>query len=94
MAIESLIDYRRVHRGLLAMEAKVPIRDKTTLSLVYTPGVAAPCLRIFRDPDAAFLYTCRGNTVGILTDGSAVFHLGRVGPEAAAWQTPSRGPTC
>ncbi|MBI3079181.1 MAG: NADP-dependent malic enzyme [Deltaproteobacteria bacterium] len=83
MAVQSLIDYRRAQCGLLAVGSKIPIRDRRILSLVYTPGVAAPCLEISRDPAASFLYTCRGNTVGIVTDGSAVFHLGNVGPEAA-----------
>lgn len=70
MAItQGILDYQRANRGLLAVESKILIRDKRVLSLVYTPGVAAPCLEISRDPAASFLYTCRGNTVGIITDG-------------------------
>ena len=77
------LEYRHRHRGLIGVESKVPIKDRATLSLVYTPGVAEPCMEIFRDARSSFEYTCRGNTVGLITDGSSVFGLGRVGPEAA-----------
>ncbi len=75
--------YRQRYRGLIGVESKLPVRDRHLLSLVYTPGVAAPCLAIAKDPATSFDYTCRGNTVGIVTDGSAVVSLGAVGPEAA-----------
>ena len=75
--------YRQRYRGLIGVESKLPVRDLHVLSLVYTPGVAAPCLAIAKEPRASFDYTCRGNTVGIVTDGSAVFNQGAVGPEAA-----------
>jgi len=77
------LEYRRRHRGLIGVESKVPVKDRRTLSLVYTPGVAEPCMEIFRDPKTSFEYTCRGNTVALITDGSAIFGLGDVGPEAA-----------
>ncbi|MBI2000750.1 MAG: NADP-dependent malic enzyme [candidate division NC10 bacterium] len=84
MALETdALEYRRRHHGLIGVESKVPIKDRATLSLVYTPGVAEPCMEIFRDPKHSFEYTCRGNTVGLITDGSAIFGLGQVGPEAA-----------
>ncbi|MBA3337516.1 MAG: NADP-dependent malic enzyme [Chloroflexia bacterium] len=77
------LDYRRRYRGLIGVHSKVPIRDRSVLSLVYTPGVAEACLAIKNDPLASFDLTCRGNTVAILTDGSDIF--GREGgpPEAA-----------
>ena len=75
--------YRQRYRGLIGVESKLPVRDRHLLSLVYTPGVAAPCLAIAKEPATSFDYTCRGNTVGIVTDGSAVLSLGSVGPEAA-----------
>ena len=75
--------YRQRYRGLIGVESKLPVRDRHMLSLVYTPGVAAPCLAIAKEPRTSFEYTCRGNTVGIVTDGSAVLSLGAVGPEAA-----------
>ena len=77
------LDYRYRHRGLIGVESKVPVKDRATLSLVYTPGVAEPCLAIHKDPQASFEYTCRGNTVALITDGSALFGMGSIGPEAA-----------
>ena len=79
---EVLAHFRR-HRGLLGINSKIPIRDEYILSLVYTPGVAEPCLAIQRDPEASFAYTMRGNAVAILTDGSAVLSYGDAGPAAA-----------
>jgi len=84
MALEAeALEYRRRHRGLIGVESKVPVKDRPTLSLVYTPGVAEPCMEIYRDAKNSFEYTCRGNTVALITDGSAIFGLGNVGPEAA-----------
>lgn len=53
------------------------------LSLVYSPGVAEPCREIARDPALAYQYTIKGNTVAIVSDGSAVLGLGDIGPLAA-----------
>ncbi len=77
------LDYRRRYQGLIGVHSKVPIRDRAVLSLVYTPGVAEPCLEISQNPLSSYDLTCRGNTVAILTDGSDIF--GRAGgpPEAA-----------
>jgi malic enzyme len=72
--------YRRQYRGVIGVTSKIPIKDVNILSLVYTPGVAEPCLRIAEDPVQSYLLTCRGNTVGILTDGSGLFRLGQAGP--------------
>jgi malate dehydrogenase (oxaloacetate-decarboxylating) len=65
------LSYRRRYHGVIGVSSKVPIKDRSVLSLVYTPGVAEPCLEIARDPDASFDLTSRGNTVAIVTDGSA-----------------------
>src|SRR5665811_1536296 len=67
------LDYRRRYRGLIGVSSKVPIRDRSILSLVYTPGVAEACMAIKDDPRRSFDLTCRGNTVAILTDGSDLF---------------------
>ncbi|MCA9858164.1 MAG: NADP-dependent malic enzyme [Thermomicrobiales bacterium] len=77
------LDYRRRYRGLIGVNSKVPLRDRSVLSLVYTPGVAEACLAIQDDPLASFDLTCRGNTVALITDGSDLF--GRQGgpPESA-----------
>jgi malate dehydrogenase (oxaloacetate-decarboxylating)(NADP+) len=52
------------------------------LALAYSPGVAAPCEEIVKDPNAAFKYTSRGNLVGVITNGTAVLGLGDIGPLA------------
>ena len=76
-------EIRRKYRGLIGVQPKIPIRDTATLSLVYTPGVARPCLEINEHSLRSFDYTMRGNTVGIVTDGSSVYGLGNVGAYAA-----------
>ena len=77
------LDYRRRYRGLIGVASKVPIRDRSVLSLVYTPGVADACLAIKDDPLRSYDLTCRGNTVAILTDGSDIFGRESGPPEAA-----------
>ncbi len=77
------LDYRRRYRGLIGVSSKVPIRDRSVLSLVYTPGVAEACLAIKDDPLRSYDLTCRGNTVAILTDGSDIFGRESGPPEAA-----------
>jgi malate dehydrogenase (oxaloacetate-decarboxylating) len=77
------IQYRRKNRGLIGIDPKVPVRDRQTLSVVYTPGVAQPCLEIAKNHLMSFDYTIRGNTVAIVSDGSSVYGLGNVGPYAA-----------
>lgn len=75
--------YREKYNGLIGVQSKVPIRDSSVLSLVYTPGVAEPCRAIEKDPSTSFDYTCRGNTVALITDGSRVLGFGNKGPLAA-----------
>jgi malate dehydrogenase (oxaloacetate-decarboxylating) len=74
---------RTKHRGLIGIKPKLPIRDSKTLSWVYTPGVAKPCLEIEKDHLTSFDYTMRGNTIAIISDGSSVYGLGNIGPTAA-----------
>lgn len=76
------MEYRRRYNGLISVRSKVHVRDSRALSLVYTPGVAEPCLEIERDPKRSFDVTCRGNTVAVISDGSAAYGLGNIGPEA------------
>lgn len=76
------IEYRRRYQGLISVRSKVHVRDSQALSLVYTPGVAEPCLEIERDPKRSFDVTCRGNTVAVVSDGSSAFGMGDIGPEA------------
>lgn len=70
-------------RGKLTVEASVPVESVKELSLVYSPGVAAPCLEIQQDVTKAYTYTMKGNFVGVVSDGTAVLGLGDIGPEAA-----------
>ncbi len=69
-------------RGKLSIQPKAPVDSAEALSLAYTPGVAAPCLEIQKDPDKSYTLTGRWNTVAVVTDGSAVLGLGDIGPEA------------
>jgi malate dehydrogenase (oxaloacetate-decarboxylating) len=69
--------------GKLAVAPTQPLRDRRDLSLLYTPGVADVSLAIAADPSLAARYTARGNTVAVVTDGTAVLGLGDIGPLAA-----------
>lgn len=65
------------------MENRFDVCSKDDLSLVYSPGVAAPCEAIHADPALVYDYTIKGNTVAIVSDGSAVLGLGNIGAHAA-----------
>ena len=69
--------------GKIAIHATKQLINQHDLALAYSPGVAAPCEEIVKDPNAAFRYTSRGNLVGVITNGTAVLGLGDIGPLAA-----------
>lgn len=71
------------HGGKIEIRSKLAIRDRNDLSMVYTPGVARVCMDIHDNKEHAYRYTIKGNSVAIVTDGSAVLGLGDIGPEAA-----------
>ena len=68
--------------GKIEVVPRAPVHDAESLSLAYTPGVAAPCLEIQKDPAKSFELTRRWNMVAVITDGTAVLGLGDIGPEA------------
>jgi len=68
--------------GKVAIAATKQLVNQHDLALAYSPGVAAPCEEIVKDPAAAFKYTSRGNLVGVVTNGTAVLGLGDIGPLA------------
>ncbi len=75
--------FRAHEGGKLGMHATKPLRDRDDLSLLYTPGVAEVSLAIAADPTLSTRYTARGNTVAVVSDGTAVLGLGDIGPLAA-----------
>lgn len=70
-------------KGKLGVRSKVLVKNKEDLSLAYTPGVAAVSKLIAQDKRHSFTHTLRGNTVAVVSDGSAILGLGNLGPEAA-----------
>lgn len=69
--------------GKLETVSKVEVKTREDLALAYTPGVAEPCKAIAENPEAAYTYTIKANTVAVVSDGSAVLGLGNIGPLAA-----------
>jgi malate dehydrogenase (oxaloacetate-decarboxylating)(NADP+) len=69
--------------GKIAIAATKQLLNQRDLALAYSPGVAAPCEEIVKDPVNAFKYTARGNLVGVITNGTAVLGLGDIGPLAS-----------
>ena len=76
----------RIHEqwnGKLETTAKAHVNSREDLSIAYTPGVAEPCKVIAKEPEAAYKYTMKANTVAVVSDGSAVLGLGNIGALAA-----------
>jgi malate dehydrogenase (oxaloacetate-decarboxylating) len=70
-------------KGKLEIKLKEPLNNKEDLSIAYTPGVAEPCRAISKDKNEVYNYTWKGNTIAVVTDGTAVLGLGDIGPEAS-----------
>ncbi|WNB93935.1 malic enzyme-like NAD(P)-binding protein [Bacillus sp. NEB1478] len=83
MLREEALHMHRTHQGKLESKSKVPVRNAKDLSLAYSPGVAEPCKDIYDDKSKVYDYTMKGNTVAVVSDGTAVLGLGNIGPEAA-----------
>lgn len=73
----------QAHQGKIEMQSKLPIETMADLAVAYTPGVAEVSRVIHQDASLAYQYTSKGNTVAVVTDGTAVLGLGDIGPEAA-----------
>ena len=75
--------FRAHEGGKLGVHATKPLRDRHDLALLYTPGVAEVSLAVAADPSLSTRYTARGNTVAVISDGTAVLGLGDIGPLGA-----------
>ncbi|MBF0814172.1 MULTISPECIES: NAD(P)-dependent malic enzyme [Staphylococcus] len=80
---DDALEMHRRNQGKLQVSPKVKVTNKEELSLAYSPGVAEPCKEIHEDKRKVFEYTMKGNTVAVVTDGTAVLGLGDIGPEAS-----------
>ena len=80
---EKALELNEKWNGKLDTVSKVQVKTREDLALAYTPGVAEPCKVIAEDPEAAYRYTIKSNTVAVVSDGSAVLGLGNIGPLAA-----------
>ena len=80
---EEALKFHEEKRGKVEVTSRVKIQNERDLSLAYTPGVAEPCREIHKDPEAAYVYTRKWNTVAVVSDGTAVLGLGDIGPLAS-----------
>ncbi|HZD42993.1 MAG TPA: NADP-dependent malic enzyme [Methanomicrobiales archaeon] len=80
---QEALELHAKYRGKLEIHSKVPLENRRDLSRAYTPGVAEVCRAIQKDKNLAYRYTLKGNTVAIVTDGTAVLGLGNIGGYAA-----------
>ena len=80
---EKALQMHEQWNGKLETAAKAHVNSREDLAIAYTPGVAEPCKVIAKDPEAAYKYTIKSNTVAVVSDGSAVLGLGNIGALAA-----------
>lgn len=80
---ETAVFLHKQWNGKIETTSKAPVNNREDLSIAYTPGVAAPCRIIADNPEEAYNYTLKSNTVAVVSDGSAVLGLGNIGPLAA-----------
>jgi len=77
------LELHKKKKGKLKIKSKFPLKNKNDLSIAYTPGVAEPCRQIAKNPLDVYKYTIKGNSVAVVTNGTAVLGLGNIGPAAA-----------
>ena len=70
-------------KGKLEISSKTPVKTREDLAIAYTPGVAEPCKKIAENEEEVYRYTMKGNTIAVVSDGSAVLGLGNIGAKAA-----------
>lgn len=80
---EKALELHEGWMGKLEIHSKAAVKTREDLAMAYTPGVAEPCKIIAGNPEAAYQYTIKSNTVAVVSDGSAVLGLGNIGPLAA-----------
>lgn len=80
---EASLALHRQNKGKLGVHTKVPVKNRQDLSVAYTPGVAAVSMALAADPYLMYELSPKGNTIAVVSDGSAVLGLGNVGPAAA-----------
>lgn len=79
---EKALALHKEHHGKMEINVKVPMETMEDLSMAYTPGVAQPCREIHNNPETVYDYTWKGNSVAVVSDGTAVLGLGDIGPAA------------
>ncbi len=79
---EESLKQHKLQQGKWAITSKMPLETKDDLSIAYTPGVAAPCEAIAKNPEDAYVYTMKGRAVAVVSDGTSVLGLGDIGPMA------------
>ncbi|RDY23642.1 NAD-dependent malic enzyme [Romboutsia maritimum] len=77
------LEMHEMKKGKISVKSKINILDKDDLSIAYTPGVAQPCLEIYKNEENVYKYTSKGNLVAVVSDGSAVLGLGDIGASAS-----------
>ncbi|MDD7204248.1 MAG: malic enzyme-like NAD(P)-binding protein [Coriobacteriales bacterium] len=80
---EEALKRHEAHHGKVEVVSKLPIETQDDLSVAYTPGVAEPCRKIAENPDDAYRYTCKANTIAVVSNGTAVLGLGNIGATAS-----------
>lgn len=80
---QAALEAHAAKKGKVETVSKIPVKNRDDLSVAYTPGVAEPCRKIRDNRNEVYKYTCKGNMVAVVTNGTAVLGLGDIGPEAA-----------
>jgi malate dehydrogenase (oxaloacetate-decarboxylating) len=80
---DEALKMHKEHQGKVGIYSKVAVHNAKDLSLAYSPGVAEPCMEIYEDESKVYDYTSKGNLVAVVSNGTAVLGLGKIGPKAA-----------